>query len=767
LYSTIFVPSLLWCTYATHTHTHTYIQEESSSDSDDDEIPLNQIKEIAQAAQAHTASRKRARPSDMKETDYRDDANDDSDDDDDDDDDDDFVADQDSDGDYDEDGDYDGNDSDDDSSDDDDDRPLSQLTDTSSKAKAKAKTKAKTKAKAKAKAKPTKKTKAKAKSSKKSSAAEAKLNDPTKYEETKELLPLKPIKEVNKWWDRIDDKKRKSAYRWDTLQHNGVLFPPAYKPHGIKMKYDGEYVDLTPEQEEVATWYAALIESDHAKNKTFNSNFFKDWRQVLGKSHVIKAFSKCDFTPIHAYLEQQKALKKERRKDPEVKKKEKEEKKALEAVYGYALMNGYSEKVGSYLVEPPGLFRGRGKHPKTGRIKKRVYPEQVTINIGKGVPIPKCPMPGHNWKGIIHDRSVTWLAYWKDNINGNFKYVFLAPSAQFKGESDRKKYEKARRLGRMVKRIRKNYTLKLTDKAAYNRQLATATYLIDRLALRVGNEKNTKEEADTVGCCSLRVEHLSFKLPNIVVFDFLGKDSMRYYNAVPVDDVVFRNLRSFCENKPKANDVFSRINTTNLNIYLKELMPGLTAKVFRTYNASYTLQQQLFEAKTPLSPNATVEEKVLFYNNANREVAVLCNHQRTPPKSFGEQMQKMDDKLKELKDKLSLLRAHLGMLTGKPNKKRKVEEEAKTAGIKLSYDAGVVGRQIERLKITIMKHKSRKQLKEDNKDVALNTSKINYMDPRISVAWCKTVELPIERVFPKSVRDKFPWAMEIAPSWRF
>ena len=61
-------------------------------------------------------------------------------------------------------------------------------------------------------------------------------------------------------------------------------------------------------------------------------------------------------------------------------------------------------------------------------------------------------------------------------------------------------------------------------------QLGVATFFIDKLALRVGNEKG-EDEADTVGCCSLRVEHVSVheKLPQII-FDFLGKDSMRYYN---------------------------------------------------------------------------------------------------------------------------------------------------------------------------------------------------------------------------------------------
>jgi hypothetical protein len=38
--------------------------------------------------------------------------------------------------------------------------------------------------------------------------------------------------------------------------------------------------------------------------------------------------------------------------------------------------------------------------------------------------------------------------------------------------------------------------------------------------------------------------------------------------------------------------------------------------------------------------------------------------------------------------------------------------------------------------------------KEELKTVALGTSKINYLDPRITVAWCKTHEVPIEKVPP-------------------
>ena len=44
---------------------------------------------------------------------------------------------------------------------------------------------------------------------------------------------------------------------------------------------------------------------------------------------------------------------------------------------------------------------------------------------------------------------------------------------------------------------------------------------------------------------------------------------------------------------------------------------------------------------------------------------------------------------------------------------------------------------------------------------------LNYMDPRISVAFCKRNEVPIEKVFSKTMRDKFNWAMAVPPGWEF
>lgn len=49
------------------------------------------------------------------------------------------------------------------------------------------------------------------------------------------------------------------------------------------------------------------------------------------------------------------------------------------------------------------------------------------------------------------------------------------------------------------------------------RQRSVALYFIDKLALRAGHEKEEGEAADTVGCCSLRVEHISIFIPNFVI----------------------------------------------------------------------------------------------------------------------------------------------------------------------------------------------------------------------------------------------------------
>lgn len=108
------------------------------------------------------------------------------------------------------------------------------------------------------------------------------------------------------------------------------------------------------------------------------------------------------------------------------------------------------------MVEPPGIFRGRGEHPLAGKLKSRIVPEYVSMNVGPEDPIPICTIVGHSWKKVISNPEATWLCHFKDERtekSNNGKYVFLAAESKLKGENDKKKYEKARRLKNNIQTI--------------------------------------------------------------------------------------------------------------------------------------------------------------------------------------------------------------------------------------------------------------------------------------------------------------------------
>ncbi|KAI9806866.1 MAG: DNA topoisomerase 1 [Piccolia ochrophora] len=648
--------------------------------------------------------------------------------------------------------------------------------------------------------------------------------------------------EEYRWWD--DPTKGDGTIKWNTLQHNGVVFPPPYEslPSHVRMKYDKIPVSLHPDAEEVAGFFGAMLNSTHnVERKVFCDNFFQDFQQVLsktggakdkeGKKVKIKDFYKCDFKPMFDYYEEKRL---EKKAIPAAEKKRlKAEKDEVEAQFTHCQWNGRKEKVGNFRVEPPGLFRGRGEHPKTGRVKQRVQPEQITINIGKEAKVPS-PPPGHKWKEIKHDQTGTWLAMWQENINGAYKYVMLAANSTIKGQSDFKKFEKARELKKHIHRIRLDYKKQLRAELMADRQKATAVYLIDEFALRAGNEKGD-DEADTVGCCSLKFENVTLKPPNKVIFDFLGKDSIRFYDEVEVDDQVFKNLKIFKKAPKKEGDeIFDRLKTAQLNQHLANYMQGLTAKVFRTYNASYTMSNLLQDMKS----TGTIPEKVRDYNEANRKVAILCNHKRTVAPGHAGQMEKLGDKIKGLKyqkwrtkqmildidpkmkkrkgaaffeldnelddewikqhqayiveeqqqkirkkfekeneklvsegqkelkpkelDQRLEVATDLEKKFKKENKTKKVEAEGRGPTVaKMEANCEKIEQRIENMLVQA-------EDKENNKEVALGTSKINYIDPRLTVVFSKKFDVPIERFFSKTLREKFDWAIKsVDENWVF
>ena len=53
------------------------------------------------------------------------------------------------------------------------------------------------------------------------------------------------------------------------------------------------------------------------------------------------------------------------------------------------------------------------------------------------------------------------------------------------------------------------------------------------------------------------------------------------------------------------------------------------------------------------------------------------------------------------------------------------------------------------------------------KNISLDTSKANYVDPRIVVAFMKKNNLDVNKMFSKALQKKFFWAFDIDENYKF
>ena len=534
--------------------------------------------------------------------------------------------------------------------------------------------------------------------------------------------------------------------QWTVFRHNGPFFPPLYEPHKTYVLFKNNKIILPPEAEEYATMYAKYLDTEYVKNPKFNKNFFNDFKKVLPKDLQDSRLEDFNFSKIKKYIDKVSENKKNMSK--EEKESIKKENEKIEEPYMYCIIDGSRQRVGNYKVEPPGIFLGRGDHPKIGMVKKRINPEDIILNLDNTSPAP-APTPKINidmnnsmkWGDIIHDDSVIWLATWKDTITGKNKYIFTSMESIFKSKSDESKFDLAIKLKKKVNSIRHQYEKQLTSEDDRIKQLATALYIIDNLALRVGGKKDKREEADTVGVTSLRVEHISLLPPNIIKLDFLAKDSVRFCKKINVIKPVFDNINMFITNKNKKDQLFDLINANSVNSYLDNFMKGLTAKVFRTYNASYIFQKELDKINEDRLKLIHESEKINYiitmFNQANTTVALLCNHQKSVSGKFDEIIEKINKKIKELK------------------KKKKLYEEKKNKELSQKIESKI---KLLRLKL---------DQKTKMKNVSLGTSKMNYIDPRIIFAFMKRFNIPSDKLFTSTLLKKFTWASEVDSSFRF
>jgi DNA topoisomerase-1 len=508
---------------------------------------------------------------------------------------------------------------------------------------------------------------------------------------------------------KISTKKK----QWSTLAHGGVAFPEPYKsdPRTNTLIIKGDRIKMTLAQEEMAVAWAKKIGTPYVEDPVFQQNFLSDFLKLFPEKYKDARISDIVFPALPEKVEltkeQKKALAAERKK----------KRLELKEKYGYALVDGVKTEIANWVVEPPGLFMGRGQHPMRGHWKPRISEEDITLNLDKNAPKPK-----GNWR-VVHQPDCMWIACWTDKLADKVKYVWLHDSSSLRQMRDKSKYDKAQKLEKDIRRV-ESYILKaMKSKDPKERKIATACFLIYRLAMRVGDEKD-EDEADTVGASTLRVEHLIFPRPNAVDFDFFGKDYVRWQKTLeisPTESIAIENLREFCKGKKPEDLIFDGITSRHVNEFFGRASPGLTAKVFRTFLAT-TVVKDYLKIHNKFPEGTPEHDKIYEARLANLEAALKCNHKRTPPKTFEQTLQKKKDRL-----------AQLEQSTVKTDKQK------------------------ERLKLRIEKLRKQIELTEQTRDYNLNTSLRNYIDPRVFKSWADRIGLHWRVLYTATLQRKMAW----------
>nr|MDQ3961116.1 DNA topoisomerase I [Thermoproteota archaeon] len=492
---------------------------------------------------------------------------------------------------------------------------------------------------------------------------------------------------------------------------------------------------------EIVYAWAKKKDTHYVQDPTFQQNFLSDLKKLLPENYNNITIKDIDFSMAYRLADEEKEMKEQEKERYKTLSKEqkksisqakKAEREKLKAIYGKALVDGIEVDIANWLVEPPGLFMGRGQHPMRGRWKPRVRPQDVTLNLGENAPVPE-----GNWKAIIHDHSSTWLATWIEGLTGKRKYVWLHDSAILRQENDKAKYDKAKKLAEREGKVHREVIRRMMKGDG---KVATVAYLILKLAMRVGDEKDP-EEADTVGASTLRVEHIEFPEVNgrqIIEFNFLGKDSVPWQKRLEVDSedtkALYKNLKKFMQGKKPSDPIFDGINSRKVNAFLQEIMPGLTAKVFRTCIATRVLQRHLSKAK--VDKNSLETQKIYTARKANLEAAITCNHKKgIDPKNPAARkaLEKFEESITKKKEAIAKLKADIASKNWKTELQQKRLEE-----------------RVEKLQMQLA-------LQQETRDYNLGTSLRNYIDPRIMKAWLNYVELDWTKIYTSTLQRKFKW----------
>ncbi|HJU58166.1 MAG TPA: DNA topoisomerase I, partial [Nitrososphaeraceae archaeon] len=254
--------------------------------------------------------------------------------------------------------------------------------------------------------------------------------------------------------------------------------------------------------------------------------------------------------------------------------------------------------------------------------------------------------------------------------------------------------------------------------------------------------------ADTVGASTLRVEHIKFPEKDekkYIEFNFLGKDSVPWQKTLEINSLdtkgLYDNLKLFMKNKRNDSDqIFDNINSAKVNAFLRKIdpanVPGLTAKVFRTYIATKIVKEALKNPPFDVNKQISESKKVYVAKIANLKAAIACNHKKgidpNNPASkkalerFAESINKKEEAIEKIRNDII-------------SKKWKTEKQR------------------QKLESRVEKIQYQLKLQKETRDYNLGTSLRNYIDPRVMKNWLDYVDLDWKKIYTGTLQRKFRW----------
>ncbi|HZD33583.1 MAG TPA: hypothetical protein VE130_00120, partial [Nitrososphaeraceae archaeon] len=186
--------------------------------------------------------------------------------------------------------------------------------------------------------------------------------------------------------------------------------------------------------------------------------------------------------------------------------------------------------------------------------------------------------------------------------------------------------------------------------------------------------------------------------------------------------------------------IFDGITSAKVNSFLRNIdknrVPGLTAKVFRTFIATQVVREALLNPQIKVDKGSTEMEKIYVVKKANLLAAITCNHKKgidpNNPTSklaferFQKSVQKKEETIRKIEDDIASHKWKTDL-----QKKRMMDR-------------------LEKVQITL-------RIQKETRDYNLGTSLRNYIDPRVLKSWMNYVNLEWKKVFTATLQRKFRW----------